>query len=193
MKGMERITTVRLAEILSQDGSVQNDQITDALYHQDQTGLPFVELLIESGDVSEWDIAKIVVQHFQLPFLMTTNLDIDRKAVELLPEDFLFEHRVVPFMSCGGVLSLAMPILVPFKVLTQAQNLSGLEIFPFVGLTSENRKILRDIYPEHVEEDRSSAAAAASGEADGEELSADSSWENIFDIGDEQVLKDLDK
>ena len=189
MKGLDRLTIVRLAEVLSQNGSVPTEQITDALYQQDKTGIPFVDLVIESGEVSEWDIAKCVVQHFQLPFLMTSNLDIDRKAVELLPEDFLFEHRIVPFSNCGEVLSVSMPILTPFKVLTQAQSLCAREIFPFVGLTSENRKILSELFPEHKEVDPGERMAAGGDKS----LDTDSSWQNIFDIGDEQVLKDLDR
>ncbi len=188
MKGLDRLTIVRLAEVLSQNGSVATEHITDALYQQDKTGIPFVDLLIESGEISEWDIAKCVVQHFQLPFLMTSNLDIDRKAVDLLPEDFVFQHRLVPFNRCGDVLSISMPILTPFKVLTKAQSLCSHEIFPFVGLTSENRKILSELFPDHKELDPIERMVAAENCLD-----SDSSWQNIFDIGDEQVLKDLDR
>ncbi len=189
MKGLERITTVRLAEILSQSGGIPTDMITNSLYEQDQTGLLFVEILIESGEVAEWDIAKTVVRHFQLPFIMSANLDVEPAAVKTLPEDFLFQHRLLPFDINGNVLSISMPILVPYKVLNEAQTLSELIIFPVVGLASDNAKLLHQLFPDHPKEERRTEAKGLIEKAPGTEDG--SSWENIFDMGDEQVLKDL--
>ena len=189
MKGMERITTVRLAEALSQSGSVANEKITDALYQQDSTGVPFSEILVEGGDVSEWDLAKLVVQHFQLPFLMASNIEIEEEAVKNLPEDFLFEHRLLPLELFGNVLTLAMPVLVTHKVLQQAQQICGKTVFPMVGLGSENLRFLYQIFPDHPrdEDARRQRQAAKSGAQQGGD-----SWESIFDVGDQEVLKDLD-
>ncbi len=184
MKGMERITTVRLAEVLSQSGVVSTEKITDALYHQDSTGVPFVEVLVESGQIAEWDLARLVVQHFQLPFLMASGLDINREAVDAIPEKFLFEHRLLPLDVAGNVLSIAMPLLVPYKVLAHAQKLSGKTVFPFVGLGSENLKFLFQLFPEHP---RDEVTRRPLEDVDVEE----SAWQSIFDVGDQEVLKGL--
>ncbi|HMQ21838.1 MAG TPA: hypothetical protein PKE00_05070 [Planctomycetota bacterium] len=184
---MERITTVRLAEALSQASAVANEKITEALYQQDSTGVPFPELLIDGGEISEWDLAKLVVQHFQLPFLMASNCQIDRNAVACLPEDFLFEHRMLPLQVTGIALTVSMPVLVTHKVLQEAQQLSGKNLFPIVGLGSENLRFLFELFPDHPRDNddrrRKQAAKRSTQSSD--------SWESIFDVGDQEVLKDL--
>ncbi len=183
MKGLERITTVRLAEVISESGLVQTDQITEALYQQDSTGLPFIDFLVDTGVVSEWDLAKQVVDHFQIPFLVATNLEIEDQVVKSLPEDFVFKHSILPFASIGKVLNVMMPVFTPYKVLVEASEKSGLDVFPFVGLGSENRKVLFRVYPEHPKEEPAGVAP--------QKIEQDSSWESVFDLGDEEVHRAL--
>ena len=59
MKGIEKITAVRLAEILTERGVVSSEVITDALYTQDKDGDPFVQVLVSGGHITEWDLAKL--------------------------------------------------------------------------------------------------------------------------------------
>lgn len=186
MKGMERITTVRLAEALSQSGLVPNEKITDALYQQDRSGHPFIEILVDTGEVSEWELARVVVQHFQLPFLMASSVIVNKKAVAVLPENLLFEHRLLPLDIVGKVLNISMPVLLTYKTLTLVQNLSGMNVFPFVGLASENTKFLYQLFPNHPPEETDRRPYQA--ESDSGDTAA---WENIFDLGDQEVLKDL--
>src|SRR5690606_9858506 len=76
VKGIEKVTSVRLAEILSERSVVPSEVITDALYAQDRHGEPFVQVLVGGGHITEWDLAKIVTEHFSLPFLMAGNYQI---------------------------------------------------------------------------------------------------------------------
>ncbi|MCA8970966.1 MAG: hypothetical protein KDC95_14320 [Planctomycetes bacterium] len=188
MKGMERITTVRLAEALSQAAAVPNEKITEALYQQDSTGVPFPELLVEGGDISEWDLAKLVVQHFQLPFLMASNFQIDPNAVACLPEEFLFEHRMLPLHVLGTTLTVSMPVLVTHKVLQEAQQLSSKNLFPIVGLGSENLRFLYELFPSHPRDGDDRRRKQLEKRGTGQ---SGDSWESIFDVGDQEVLKDL--
>jgi hypothetical protein len=60
--------------------SISSEVITDALYAQDKHGEPFVQILISGGHITEWDLAKIVTEHFNLPFLMASNYQISDDA-----------------------------------------------------------------------------------------------------------------
>jgi hypothetical protein len=124
------------------------------------------------------------VQHFQLPFLMASSFQINKNATTALPEDFLFEHRLLPLDMTGNVLSVSMPILVPYKTLSHAQSLSGKNLFPFVGLATENLKFLYQLFPDHPREERRRTAVEDVDEGG-------SAWQSIFDVGDQEVLKDL--
>ena len=186
MKGLERITSVRLAEALAQSSQISNEMISDALYQQDNTGIPFVEILVDQGAIAEWDLAKIVVQHYQLPFLSVRSQEPSTEAVASLPEEFLFENRIVPIELFGDALTLTMPILIPFKVLEQAGHLAKKKVFPLVGLFSENLESLFKLFPEHSRETEETRKKKLLSQDSGE-----SEWENIFDMGDEEVLRGL--
>ena len=62
VKGIEKLTSVRLAEILTERSAVSSEVITDALYAQDRLGESFVQVLVSGGHITEWDLAKIVTE-----------------------------------------------------------------------------------------------------------------------------------
>ena len=96
MKGVEKITAVRLAEILTERGAVPSEVVTDALYSQDKSGEPFVQVLVGSGHITEWDLAKLVTENFNLPFLMASHYQIVEAAKSRFPKEVLFRHTMVP-------------------------------------------------------------------------------------------------
>jgi hypothetical protein len=186
VKGLEKLTSIRLAEVLSQKSVVPTDAITDALYTQDQFGEAFVDVLVASGHITEWDLAKVVVEHFQLPFVMPSNYDITPEVKKRLPENLLFKHLLVPLDSFDQGLAVVMPILSPFEVLDNVQRTQGVVLFPYVGLISENKKVLQELFPRFKEWQ----AKQESLRARRRQLmpSADNrNWMNIFDTADRAV------
>lgn len=189
VKALEKLTSVRLAEVLSQKGVVSTDAITDALYVQDQYQEPFAEVMISSGHISEWDLAKVVVEAFQLPFLMAETYAIDEEAKTALPQEELFETLLVPLDRFGDAMTVAMPVMTSYETLSALQQRHGLQILPYVGLISENKRVLQGLFPEFRDwlkkrdDDREQRRRAAAKTED----SAD--WMNIFDTGDEAVRR----
>ena len=191
MKGLDKLTYVRLAEVLSQKQVISNNAITDALYTQDQYGDPFVDLLVTQGAITEWDLAKVVVEHFQLPFLMAGNHSVDKEVLGLFPEEQLFRSNLLPLDRHGDVVTVSMPILTPGPLLEKLAKAHGVTIFPYVGLISENRKLLGDNFDSfkawHVaslKERENRKPKKVSGDAVDD-------WMNIFDSGDAAVLDGL--
>ena len=83
----------------------------------------------------------------------------------------------------GKVLTVRMPVLVPGEILEEIQEKKDVDVFPVVGLLSENQKILFQMFPEHPKEEPKKPVSPAN-KIGGE-------WESIFDIGAEAVKKDL--
>ena len=144
MKGIEKITSVRLAEILTERSTVPSEVITDALYSQDQSGEPFAQVLVGAGHLTEWDLAKLVTEHFNLPFLMAGNYQISEDAKQRLPKETLFEHTIVPLDAFGDIVTVAMPVMLSFEAIAKIQKDHDCDLFPYVGLISENKKVLSD-------------------------------------------------
>lgn len=200
MKGIEKLTSVRLAEILSERGVVPSEAITDALYAQDRDGEPFAQVLIGAGHITEWDLAKIVTETFNLPFLMAGNYQLGDQAKTRLPKEVLFEHMIVPLDVFDDVVCVSMPVMLPFEQVMKIQKAHNCELFPYVGLVSENKRVLSDLhkdYPQWLEQEqkrreaasekREKAAGAPNAGAGG------SDWMSIFDAGDQAIQKTIHK
>ncbi|HEX5052595.1 MAG TPA: hypothetical protein VFZ65_12540 [Planctomycetota bacterium] len=185
MKGIEKITSVRLAEILTERGTVSSEVITDALYSNDKHGEPFVQVLVSGGHVTEWDLAKLVTEHFSLPFLMASNYQITDPARDRLPKEVLFRYTMVPLDVFEDIVCVAMPVMISFEEISRIQKECACELFPYVGLISENKKVLTDLhkdYPKWVEQDQKRREDEVKRRGQNAKPAGD--WMSIFDAGD---------
>jgi hypothetical protein len=196
VKGLQKLTSIRLAEVLTQKGVIPAETITDALYAQDKHGEPFVDNLVGSGHISEWDLARVVVENFQLPFILAGNYDVNEAASGKLDREVLFENLLVPLDVFGDVLTVVMPILTPYQTLQKIQKQYEVQIFPYVGLVSENKKILSELfedfhdwYQKATEEKAEQIKARSSSKSE----EGDGDWMNIFDSGEQAVRSSLDR
>lgn len=189
MKGIEKITSVRLAEILTERAVISSEVITDALYAQERHGDPFAQVLVSGGHITEWDLAKIVTENFNLPFLMAGNYQISDEAKKRLPKEVLFKHTMVPLDVFGDILCVAMPVMLSFEEINRIQKEHGCDLFPYVGLISENKKVLGDLHKDYKEwleldahrrEEESKRRAQNPGKSSGD-------WMSIFDAGDAAI------
>jgi hypothetical protein len=190
VKGLEKLTCVRLAEVISQKNVVAAEIITDALYAQDKHGDPFVQSLVGGGHVTEWDLAKLVAENFQLPFLMASSYAISDEAKKRLPEKILFEHMLVPLDVFDDVVCVVMPILTPYDVLGKIQRDLRVEVFPYVGLISENKKVLSDMFAtfkQWFEQDQKRREQLATKRASTKGQQQKGDWMSIFDAGDQAI------
>lgn len=195
MKGIEKITSVRLAEILTERAVVSSEAITDALYSQDRHGDPFVQVLIAGGHITEWDLAKLVTENFNLPFLMAGNYQIGDAAKARLPKEVLFKHMIVPLDVFDDIVCVSMPVLLTFDEISRIQKDHHCELFPYVGLISENRKVLTELhkdYPLWVEQDQKRRAEEAQKRIQTPPSKA-GDWMSIFDAGDQATKETVRK
>ncbi|MCK5944436.1 MAG: hypothetical protein KAI24_20780 [Planctomycetes bacterium] len=191
MKGIEKITSVRLAEILTERDVVSSEVITDALYSQDKNGEPFVQVLVNGGHITEWDLAKIVTENFNLPFLMAGNYQISEEAKVRLPKETLFKYTIVPLDTFGDIVTVAMPVMLSSEEIAKIQKEHNCDLFPYVGLITENKKVLTDLhkdYPKWVEADQKRREEEAVKRKAAPKSKADEGdWMSIFDAGDEAI------
>ena len=190
MKGIEKITSVRLAEILTERDAVSSEVITDALYSQDKNGEPFVQVLVNGGHITEWDLAKIVTENFNLPFLMAGNYSISEEAKERFPKETLFKYTIGPLDTFGDIVTVAMPVMLSFEDIAKIQKEHNCDLFPYVGLITENKKVLTDMhkdYPQWVENDAKRREEESVKRKAAPKKGEESDWMSIFDAGDEAI------
>ena len=185
VKGIEKITSVRLAEILSDRGSITSEVITDSLYAQERHGEPFAQVLVAGGHITEWDLAKIVTENFNLPFLMAGNYNISDEAKVRLPKTVLFEHTIVPLDVFGDIVCVAMPVMLTFETIASIQKDFKCDLFPYVGLITENKKVIGEMHKDYatwlVEDSKRREMAARKRQSP---FGKGGDWMSIFDAGD---------
>lgn len=189
MKGIEKITSVRLAEILTERDVVSSEVITDALYSQDKNGEPFVQVLVNGGHITEWDLAKIVTENFNLPFLMASSYSISEEAKERFPKETLFKYSMVPLDTFGDIVTVAMPVMLSFEDISKIQKEHDCDLFLYVGLITENQKVLTDLhkdYPQWLKKDQQRRVEEAKKRNSAPKKEA-GDWMSIFDAGDEAI------
>ena len=203
MKGLEKLTSVRLAEMLTQKGAVPPDVVTDALYIQSEHGEAFVDVLVNSGQISEWDLARVVVESFQLPFIPAGNYEVSNEAWAKIPKEELFQHLVVPMDVFGNILTVSMPTFTTSEILMSWESRYGVEIYPYVGLISENKKALTAEFTEFKDWCKTTAKAGGGSskpKTEPEEAPVaittthtENGWANIFDDADAAVRDSIQK
>jgi hypothetical protein len=190
VKGLDKLTSVRLAEVMTQMGTIPSEVITDALYAQDKHGEPFVQILVAGSHITEWDLAKLVTENFQLPFLMASSYQINEVARDRLPKEVLFRHLLVPIDAFQDIVCVAMPILTPFEVLMKIQKDHGCDLFPYVGLVSENKKVLGELFKDYgawAEAEHRRREEEATRKASSRDKAKAGDWMSIFDAGDQAI------
>lgn len=195
MKGLEKLTPIRLAEVLSQKALISADAIADALYAHDKHRESFTEILVTGGHITEWDLAKVVVEHFQLPFILSGGYDVSDAVKARVAKDSLFSNLIVPLDVFDDVMTIAMPIMVPFDTIKALQTEHNVTIYPYVGLPSENKSVLNAMFPEfkewsanaqkELDARRKKKAKRDPGEA--------TDWTSLFDSADAAVRGSLKK
>jgi hypothetical protein len=190
VKGLDKLTSVRLAEVMTQKGTASSEVITDALYAQDKHGDSFVQVLVAGGHMTEWDLAKLVTENFQLPFLMASSYQINEAARDRIPKEVLFRHLLVPLDAFQDIVCVAMPILTPFEVLMKIQKDHDCDLFPYVGLVSENKKVLGELFKDFTtwaEADQRRREQEATRKAASKDKTKAGDWMSIFDAGDQAI------
>ncbi|MBK7642668.1 MAG: hypothetical protein IPJ19_06390 [Planctomycetes bacterium] len=195
MKTSQRLDNNRLSEVLAERALVEPQALREAANFAVHGKIPMSEALVTANLVQDWQLAGIVSEIYNLPFLPVEMLDPDPRAREGIDEQFLLENCLVPVGRYGQVLTVCMPAMVPADVLGLLAATTDLVILPLVGSVRSNRQWL--------EKNLSSQALAPANPLGADPLGAEEEsapgggrgapgeWGSLFDQADAAVLLDL--
>lgn len=194
MKTSQRLDNNRLSEVLAERGLVEPQALREATNFAAHSKLPMSEALVTANLVQDWELARIVSEIYNLPFLPIELIDPDPRALEGIDPQFLIENCLVPVGRYGQVLTVCMPAMVPADVLGLLAATTDLVILPLVGSVRSNRqwieKNLVTVSPVmpagRVAEEEAGADGAPSGRQ-----GSPGEWGSLFDQADAAVLLDL--
>ena len=135
------------AEILIREGIVSSEIVLHAREIQKRTGEPIEEVLIEEGNLTEWDIARVLVKLHRLPFVQLSKVSIAKEVMDLLPVDFLREKSAVPMDRFGQVITVAVSRNGDSNLISEIRQITGLEPYLFVTTMTEVKNALNLHFP----------------------------------------------
>ena len=174
LKYSQRLDYARLAETLLERGLVAPEPVRELLQLSREGGMGFCEALVTSSLVADWELARLISETFQLPFLPIELVVPNPEAQEGIDKDFFIQHNLVPVDVFGQILTVAMPGLVPAEILAQVSAHTDFEVLPLVGSVESNRRWVSDNLEARVVPER------------------EGGWGSIFDEADAEVLAGLD-
>ena len=98
----------RLGDILIEANYITNIELEEALKFQKITRKKLGEIFIEKGIISENDLLNVLEKQLEIPRVNLEDINIDNKAVALIPESLAKKYNVIPVMFEDGKLVLVM-------------------------------------------------------------------------------------
>jgi len=98
-----------LGELFVRDGLVGSNDLDDALTEQRASGLRLGEILVERGLVTRTQVARLLAEQHELPFIELAESDMEIDAAALLPEDLARRYCALPVsVEPDGALLVAV-------------------------------------------------------------------------------------
>jgi uncharacterized OsmC-like protein len=164
----------RLGEILLQNDSITQDQLTHALVEQARLKLPIGQTLLKLNYVTDEAMRQALGQQLNVPYLDLDNVVIDRSLARLVDRAFAKRHILMPVARMGSTLTVAMDDPTATSVVEELERMTG---FTINAVTSSGKAIIgafRRIYEEEVDTPKVGAAAGTEDTAQAIEPAIDS-------------------
>jgi type IV pilus assembly protein PilB len=110
IQATDRIILEKLGRILIKEGQLTEDQLAGSLSEHDKNGNlhPIWSILVKRGHVSEKDLVRALGIQFDLPVLDLGEITIAPEVIQLLPEEIIRRHQVLPMFLVDRELTLAI-------------------------------------------------------------------------------------
>lgn len=124
----------QLAEILLEQGVVNEDQLIAALDIQIKEGTSLGRILVESGALSETQLVAALAAQVGLDFVELDNHQIDRNAVSKVNASVIRRYTALPIgFTADGALQVAMSDPGNVLALDDIRSMTGLAVKPVVA------------------------------------------------------------
>lgn len=132
----------KLGDLLLANRLVSPEQLSQAVSVQPRSGKRLGQILVEQGAVSEDDIAWALSTQLGYPYMFLTADILDAEALRLLPEPFMRDRRVLPVLTFGREVTLAMVDPTDQATVEEVEARTGLKVKRALALASNLEEML---------------------------------------------------
>ncbi len=128
MATIKTSSAVRLGEQLVRDGIINEEQLTDALSRQEESGGRIGQLLVDEGSLTAGALVDALSKRLQVKGCVLRHGLIDPAIAKLLPREEAERMRVLPLFRVKDDLTVAMVDPQSLPTLDRIRNLTGCQI-----------------------------------------------------------------
>ena len=129
MKGTRR----QLGDLLVTQGVISEEQLSEALKLQRESGEPLGRVMVKIGLVKEADLLRILAGQLGLDFVDLADYQVDLGAVSLVPERIAKKNVVLPIGFDEDKLIVAVANPTDVFIFDDLRMMTGFEIKPVVA------------------------------------------------------------
>ena len=154
---------MRLGEILTSENMITEQQLEEALEEQkSKRKMPLGEILVAKGLVNRAEIQQALAKKVGIPFVRIQEFQILPATIQLVPEELVFEHKVIPLYEFSNKLAVAMENPLDFRVLDELRFHTNKYIEPVMATAEDIDAAIQmyyatntDVFDDIEEEDES--------------------------------------
>ncbi|MHC4762969.1 MAG: GspE/PulE/PilB domain-containing protein [Planctomycetota bacterium] len=98
----------KLGEILFSAGVVKKQALIDAIKTSRSSDRRLGDVLLELGLIDQTNLTKAIATQFGLKYINLEKIEIPQEVLDILPEDLIRKHKVLPLGMNNGRLKLVI-------------------------------------------------------------------------------------
>ena len=98
----------RLGELLLQAAMISLEDLEAAQQESEKTGARLSYIIVAKDYLSEADVTSVISSEYHLPSVDLTSVEVDERAVAMVPADFASKHALLPIKRSGRTLTVAL-------------------------------------------------------------------------------------
>ncbi len=140
---------LQLGEMLIKRGYITPVQLQQALEHQSQKGHRKLigEVLAELNFVTEAQVLEVLAEGYGVPFASHVARIADARILDVLPREFIEEHKVLPLFLVRGTLTVAVSEPANLFLIEEINRLTGYDVQIVASTMQEIESCLRSYLP----------------------------------------------
>lgn len=138
-------------QLLREQGYVSDDQIEAVVGSIRQEGETTLDILVQSGVISEDDVLGMIAAQFGMDYVSIDSEAIDPAIVDLISSDVARKYGVVPVQADESSITVALSDPLEYDTVDSLRYVLKRNVEAVVARRSEVRAALDKLYPEDFE------------------------------------------
>jgi len=143
----------KIGEIFVENKYITGDILNKALEYQQQRGGTITQYLLGYGYIDEADLVKCMTNQFGIPYLPLSSYNVSEEMLKMVPVDIAQKNWLIPVDKLGGSLMVVMADPLNTEAIRKIEELTKLNVMPFVGVFSEIVIALQNYYKINVDKE----------------------------------------